>query len=157
MQNGVRKTFKLINRLMLCMWRLGWGKLVNFWPAVVGRIMVVTTTGRKSGQLRQTPVNYAIIEGDVFCVAGFGSVSDWYRNICCSPEVEVWLPDGKWHARAEEVGPVSAHLPWVRQVLICSGFAAFAAGANPYRISDVHLAELCRDYRLIRLHRLKKT
>jgi deazaflavin-dependent oxidoreductase (nitroreductase family) len=156
MENTMRKFFKYFNHFMLWMWHLGWGKMINFWPAVVGRIMVITTTGRKSGQPRQTPVNYAVIEGDVFCIAGFGPGSDWYRNICSSPDVDIWLPDGKWHARAEDVSPIADHLPWLRQVLIDGGFAAFAAGINPYRIKDEQLAVLCRDYRLVRLHRIEK-
>jgi deazaflavin-dependent oxidoreductase (nitroreductase family) len=156
MENLLRRGFKYFNRFMLWMWHIGLGKMINFWPPVVGRIMVLTTTGRKSGQPRQTPVNYAMIEGDVFCTAGFGSVSDWYRNICACPRVEIWLPEGKWHAEAEEISPVSEHLDWMRQVLIGSGFAAFAAGINPYRISSLQLQKLCQDYRLIRLHRREK-
>ena len=156
MENGLRWGFKYFNHLMLWMWRLGLGRAINFWPPVVGRIMVLTTTGRKSGLPRQTPVNYAIIEGDVFCTAGFGVVSDWYRNICHQPQLEMWLPEGKWKALAEEISPVSEHLDWMRQVLIGSGFAAFAAGINPYRISDQQLGKTCRAYRLIRLRRGEK-
>lgn len=153
MQNIIRWFFKRFNRFMLWMWCRGMGPQVNAWPPVMGRIMVITTTGRKSGQPRQTPVNYARIDGDVYCTAGFGAVSDWYRNLRSSPLVHVWLPDEKFSAQAEELTPIADHLPQLRQVLINSGFAAFAAGINPYRVSDAQLADLCRDYRLIHLRR----
>src|SRR6266542_1045798 len=98
-----RQAFKYFNRFMLLMWRLGWGAWVNAWPDVGGRIMVITTTGRKSGLRRQSPVNYALVGGELYCTAGFGQVSDWYRNIKANPNVEVWLPDGWWSGVAEEV------------------------------------------------------
>ena len=91
--------------------------------------MVITHTGRKSGLRRRTPVNYAIINGDIYCAAGFGAVADWYRNLLADPHVEVWLPDGWWAGsqRCDDL-PAEQRLPVLRQVLINSGFAAYAAG-----------------------------
>lgn len=146
----LRRFFKVMNKGMLLMWRLGMGPLVNFWPAVVGRIMVITHTGRKSGTRRQTPANYALIDGDVYCITM--PITDWYRNIKATPQVEVWLPDGRWSATAEEVPNDAAHLPILRQVLIASGFAASAfGGVNPRKMSDAELADKCRDYHIFRL------
>ena len=99
----MRQGFKYFNKFMLLMWRLGLGKWVNFWPEVGGQIMVLTHTGRKTGLKRQTPVNYALVEGELYCTAGFGQLADWYRNIMAEPRVEVWLPDGWWTGLAEEV------------------------------------------------------
>jgi len=148
-----RRRFKRFNHFMLLMWRLGFGRWVNAWPAVGGRIMVLGHIGRKSGQQRQTPVNYTQINADVYCTAGFGPGSDWYRNLLANPEVEVWLPDGRWKGRAEDVSNCDQHLPRLRQVLIASGFAAYLAGINPRTISDEQLAAACSDYRLIRIRR----
>src|SRR5699024_5954406 len=103
-----------------------------------GYIMVLTHRGRKSGRRRRTPVNYAEIGGDLFCVAGFGAVADWVRNLRADPRVEVWLPDGSWWAGvAEDVTdlPAAERLPLLRQVLINSGFAAYAAGLDARKIS----------------------
>lgn len=77
---------------MVLLWRLGLGKWINARPAVAGRIMVLNHTGRKSGLLRQTPLNYAIIDGEIYCTAGLGETTDWYRNILANPHVEVWTP-----------------------------------------------------------------
>jgi deazaflavin-dependent oxidoreductase (nitroreductase family) len=152
--NRLRQAFKVLNRFMMLLWRLGLGGLVNAWPSVGGRIMVLTHTGRKTGLRRRTPVNYAIIGGDVYCTAGFGSVSDWYRNIKADPTVEVWLPDGWWAGTAEEVsGGEEDHLAHMRQVLIGSGFAALAAGINPHTMTDAELERATNDYHLIRIRR----
>jgi deazaflavin-dependent oxidoreductase (nitroreductase family) len=149
----LRQAFKLLNRFMMLLWQLGLGSLVNAWPSVGGRIMVLTHTGRKTGLRRRTPVNYAIIAGDIYCTAGFGSVSDWYRNIKADPSVEVWLPDGWWAGTAEEVTGGEGHLSHMRQVLVASGFAALVAGINPHTIRDAELAQATNDYHLIRIRR----
>jgi deazaflavin-dependent oxidoreductase (nitroreductase family) len=118
--------------------------------------MVLTHTGRKSGRLRRTPVNFADSGGDIYCVAGFGAVADWYRNLSADPHVQVWLPDGSWWAgEAQDVTelPDEQRLPLLRQVLINSGFAAYAAGLNPHSMSDAALTAATADYKLVRIHR----
>jgi deazaflavin-dependent oxidoreductase (nitroreductase family) len=151
--NRIRHGFKYLNRFMLLLWHLGLGGPLNAWPAVVGRIMVLTHTGRKTGMRRQTPVNYTIVNGDVYCVVGFGHVSDWYRNIKANPAVEVWLPQGWWAGTAEEVPATAGALPLMRQVLIASGSAAPAAGIDPHTMTDAELERATADYHLIRIHR----
>ena len=150
----LRQGFKYFNRFMLLMWRLGFGNWVNAWPKVGGRIMVITHTGRKSGARRQTPVNYAIVDGDIYCTAGFGSGSDWYRNLLSNSKVEVWLPEGWWSGIAEDVTNEKDRLTLLRQVLIASGFAARLAGINPLAITDAELDAETVEYRLIRIRRL---
>lgn len=115
--------------------------------------MVITHTGRKTGLRRQTPVNYAIVNGEIYCVAGFGPVSDWYRNLLAHPQVEVWLPEGWWAGQAEDVSNSPENLRLKRQVLIASGFAARAAGIDPLHISDAELARQTADYRLVHIRR----
>jgi len=153
LEEKLRQGFKILNRFMLCMWRLGLGSWINFCPKVVGRIMVIIHTGRKTGLRRQTPVNYALVDGQLYCIAGFGGISDWYRNILANPQVEVWLPDGWWSGVADEVQDPEARLPLLRQVLVASGFAAFAAGINPYTLSDEQLAQISQPYILLHIRR----
>jgi deazaflavin-dependent oxidoreductase (nitroreductase family) len=149
----LQQGFKYFNKFMLLMWRLGLGKWINFWPEVGGQIMVLTHTGRKTGLKRQTPVNYALVEGELYCTAGFGQLADWYRNIMAEPKVEVWLPDGWWAGLAEEVTDPEQRLPLLRQVLIGSGFAAYLAGINPRSMTDEALDAATTDYRLLRIRR----
>ena len=99
---SLRQTFKRFNKFMLILWRLGLGPWLSMWPEGFGRYMVITHTGRKSGKKYRTPVNYAIVDGDVYCAAGFGARSDWYQNMLANPAVEVWLQDGWWRGEAED-------------------------------------------------------
>ena len=114
---------------------------------------MITHTGRKSGKRYRTPANYTIVDDDIYCTAGFGGKSDWYRNMISNPQVEVWLPDGWWYGYAEEVTDSELYLPLLRQVLQASGFAAYAAGIDPYRVSDEGLAKVTEGYRLMRIRR----
>jgi deazaflavin-dependent oxidoreductase (nitroreductase family) len=148
-----RQGFKQLNRFMLSMWRLGLGKWMNIWPDVIGQIMVITHVGRKSGMQHKTPVNYAVINNEIYCVSGFGEISDWYKNILLDPHVEVWLPHGWWTGVAEDVSDHEQFLPLVREVMIGSGFAAWLAGLFPKRMSDIELERKTQGYKLIRILR----
>jgi len=145
--------FKHLNKFMLLMWRLGLGWMINMWPEVFGRIMVITHTGWKTGLRRRTPVNYANVFGEIYCTAGFGKVAHWYKNITANPNVEIWLPDGWWAGVAEDISDAENRLFLLREVLVASGFAAYAAGMNPQTISDAKLAETAVNYRLIHIKR----
>lgn len=100
-----------------------------------------------------TPANYAKIDGAVYCVAGFGPGSDWYRNICANPQVDIWLPDGWWAGYAEDISDSPDRLRLLRAVLVASGFAARVAGINPRTITDSDLDHLTANYRLVQITR----
>ncbi|MCB9135637.1 MAG: nitroreductase family deazaflavin-dependent oxidoreductase [Anaerolineales bacterium] len=147
----LRQGFKYLNRFMVWMWRLGFGPWLNLWPKGLGRYLVLTHRGRKTGALRHTPVNFARVNGEIYITAGFGKISDWYRNIQADPHIEVWLPDGWWEATVEDISESEQRLPLLREVLIGSGFAALAAGVNPYQLTDAEMDALTHPYRLLHL------
>jgi deazaflavin-dependent oxidoreductase (nitroreductase family) len=151
-EQKLRQGFRYLNRFMVFMWRLGLGRFMSR-RELTGQIMVITHTGRKSGLRRRTPVNYALVDGEVYCTAGFGAQSDWYRNIQADPQVEVWLPDGWWAGVAEDVSAAPQRLELLRQVLVASGFASVAAGIDPFKISDAELARVSEKYCLVRIRR----
>lgn len=149
----LRQVFKAGNRFMVLFFRLGLGNMGN--RPETSQVMVLSHRGRKSGLLRRTPVNFAVVDGDIYCTAAFGSRADWYRNIQADPNVELWLPNARYAGVAEEVpGDDPRRNDLMRAVLIASGFAApLFAGVNPKSISEQRLAELSADYRLIRIRR----
>jgi deazaflavin-dependent oxidoreductase (nitroreductase family) len=148
----LRQLFKAGNRFMVLLFRLGLGNWGN--GPQTSQVMVLVHRGRKSGLLRRTPINYVVVDDQIYCTAAFGQRADWYRNILANPGVQVWLPDGWYAGEAEEV-PLddSRRLELMRRVLIASGFAApLFAGINPKTISDDKLAEISAPYRLIRIY-----
>jgi deazaflavin-dependent oxidoreductase (nitroreductase family) len=150
---NLQRVFKQFNKGMLLIWHLGLGQWLNAWPQVGGRILVITHTGRASGLLRRTPLNYAIVDDEVYVTAGFGSRSDWYRNLKANPQVQVWLPEGWWAGVAEEVTDSNQRLPLMRQVLIGSGIVAPMFGIHPKTMTDEQLEQVTRSYRLVRIRR----
>ena len=153
MAQKLRQGFKVFNRFMLLMWRLGFGPWFNLWPSGWGQIMVLTHTGRKSGRQYRTPVNFAILDGSVYCIAGFGRVADWYRNLVANPAVEVWLPDGWWQGVAEDVSSNKNRPRIMRAVVEASGFAGPLFGVDPKKLDDQALMEATQSYKVVRIQR----
>lgn len=152
--DSLRQFFKRMNVGVIWMWRLGLGPLLSLWPAVGGRYLVITHTGRKSGLPRRTPVNYTLIDGEIYITAGFGQKADWVRNIRANPNVEIWLPDGWWAGVIEDVTGEKGHAAKLRRVLIDSGFATpLFAGFNPHTASDAEIAQATPEYRLLHIRR----
>jgi hypothetical protein len=94
-----------------------------------------------------------MVDGELYCVAGFGAHSDWYRNLVVNPKVEIWLPDGRWLGTAEDVSGCERRLPLLRQVLIGSGAVTYLAGIDPVGLPDETLDAVTSNYRLLHLQR----
>ena len=134
-EERLRQGFKkYLNPFMLTMWRLGLGIWFKVWPEISGNVMVLTHIGRKTGIKRYQPLNFAIVEDDIYCVAAFGGISDWYRNIRANPKVEVWLPGGWWAGVAEDISD-------------------YVAGLNARRMTYEEMDAESKKYRLLRIHR----
>jgi len=127
--------FKILNRLfMVPAYRMGLAWLVCN-PAT-GYIMVIKNTGRKSGKMYYTPTNYAIMNGNIYCAAGFGRRSSWYLNLMAQPRAEVMLPGRALMGEAEEVSDPEEALQAIKQIFKNAGIAGFLAGYNPWTAPD---------------------
>jgi deazaflavin-dependent oxidoreductase (nitroreductase family) len=144
----MRRFFWFLNKFfMVPMFRLGFGPF--FGNPFSGYIMVLKVIGRKSGKLRFAPVNYAIQDGKVYCMAGFGRRSDWYRNVRASTSIEAILPGGAISGMAQEVLDPEERTRMIRQILKNAGLVAFLDGFNPYRIKEEELLKRTANMPLI--------
>jgi deazaflavin-dependent oxidoreductase (nitroreductase family) len=147
----LRRLFWILNKFfMVPMFRLGLGPIVG--NPISGYIMVIKTTGRKTGKKRYTPVNYAIYQGDLYCMAGWGQISDWYRNILANRNIEVIHPDGPLAGTVDEVTDPVKRIAIMRAVLKNAGFAGFFEGFNPFRVTDEELERKLGSLPLLRIH-----
>lgn len=143
----LRTAFRGLNRFMLLLWRLGLG-----WTMAGprrGYTMVLVTTGRKTGQRRPVPLNYAEDPGFIYCLAGFGKRTHWLVNLLADPTCEVWLPDGRrLLGTAEIVTDEATRIELVRRLLIRAGFAAKLAepGMDPRLAPEAEIAALGSRY-----------
>ena len=70
--------------------------------------LLLTTTGRRSGEQRTTPLIYGENGDDVLIVASKGGSDTppaWYLNLEDDPEVEVQIKGDRFHARARDATP----------------------------------------------------
>src|SRR3954452_17903121 len=65
--------------------------------------LILTTTGRRSGQQRSTPLIYQRVGNDYVVVASKGGADDppeWYLNLQTDPNVQVQVVGDRFAARA---------------------------------------------------------
>ena len=70
--------------------------------------LILTTTGRRSGEPRPTPLIYGTHDGDYLVVASKGGSDEppaWYRNLSENPDVEVQVQGDRFRARARTATP----------------------------------------------------
>lgn len=89
--------FKWFFKIPTLYYRLGLGWMVGRY------VLLLTTTGRKSGKPRRTPLEYVYDkEHDRYRIAaGWGGKTDWYRNLRANPRVTVQVGRRKFSAVAE--------------------------------------------------------
>jgi len=78
------------------------GKVGHLWREG-STILLLTTTGRKTGEKRTTPLIYASDGARYVIVASKGGAPEnpgWYLNLEKSPEVELQVMDAVFRARA---------------------------------------------------------
>jgi deazaflavin-dependent oxidoreductase (nitroreductase family) len=148
--DATRRVFRTVNRyFMVPIFRLGLGSVIV--NPFSGYIMVLKTIGFKSGRTRYAPVNYAIQEGNVYCMAGFGPITHWYRNLRANPSVELLMPGGNIKGIAEPVTDPGERLRALRQILKNGGLAGFSMGFNPHTAPDEQVIEKCEGLPVIRI------
>ena len=89
----VYRLFNVPRRL----YRFGFGQKVG--PP----LLILITTGRKSGLPRETPLQYELIDGVYYCGSMRGGQADWYRNIAADPEVLVRVGGQQFPALARTI------------------------------------------------------
>ncbi len=71
---------------------------------LLGRfILLLTTTGRKSGLPRVTPLQYEEVDGAIYVASARGAKADWFRNILADHCVKVRIKSREFAGLAEPV------------------------------------------------------
>ncbi|MFG2091048.1 MULTISPECIES: nitroreductase family deazaflavin-dependent oxidoreductase [unclassified Spirillospora] len=83
--------------------------------------LLLTTTGRRSGKERTTPLIYQT-EGDAYVVvASLGGADHnplWYENLKADPEVKVQVKGDKFTARARTATPEEKPALWRKMAAV---------------------------------------
>jgi hypothetical protein len=113
--------------------------------------MVLRTRGRTSGLWRDAPLGYLILDGHVYCTAGFGYRTQWIRNIQADPHVQVLLPTIAVTGVAEEVTDPVEWSRAMRALLASMGIISRSMIGDVRRMSDEGLQALAGGLPLIRV------
>ncbi len=68
-------------------------------------VLLLTTTGRRTGDARTTPLIYGLDGANPVIVASKGGAAEhpgWYRNLRKQPEVDVQIKGARFRARARD-------------------------------------------------------
>lgn len=66
-------------------------------------VLLLTTTGRKTGLPRTTPLQYEIVDDVIYVASARGQKADWFRNIVANPHVQVQIRDQRFDSEAEPI------------------------------------------------------
>lgn len=121
----IRKMVSLFSRLHVFLYRLLGGRFVGGG----GSVMLLTTTGRKSGLPRTKPVMFLEEDGSLYCVASrAGSVNHplWYKNLVKTPQVTVEVMNrGKQTRTARTASPEEKAVLWPKLVATYADFDSY--------------------------------
>jgi deazaflavin-dependent oxidoreductase (nitroreductase family) len=133
----LHRAFLVLNAVVSPALEQGLGALVS--NPLTGYLMVLRTRGRRTGLIRPAPLGYVVLDGAIYCCAGFGENTAWYRNVLADPWVEVVLPGRTLQGTAI---PVSAPYEWTRayRALIASmGVVGRLTVGNVRELDDAEL------------------
>lgn len=91
-------------------------------------VLLLTTTGRKTGKRRVTPLLYVPDGTNMVLIASNGGARAhpaWYFNLQAQPETEVQVGSHKLRVRAEDAGPQERQRLWPKAVSAYSGYAGY--------------------------------
>ncbi|OGO66244.1 MAG: hypothetical protein A2Z45_10755 [Chloroflexi bacterium RBG_19FT_COMBO_55_16] len=76
---------------------------IGLGPLVGRLILLLTTTGRKTGLPRTTPLQYEEVDGVYYVASARGAKADWFCNLLAHPEVEVQVKSRRFRGNAEPI------------------------------------------------------
>ena len=121
------RLFRATNGRLGSRWRVG-RKFIRGVP-----VCLLTTTGRRSGLERVSPLLYLRDGGDVIVVASQGGMPrhpDWYHNLVAEPTVGVELPGRQFDATARVADGAEAARLWPLLDDLYPSFAVYRARAE---------------------------
>ena len=105
-QKPHRETLKVLNGNITDEFRANAGKVGGRFEG--NELLLLTTTGAKSGKPRVTPLVVFRIDGKVLIVAGYGGADvnpAWVHNLRANPRAHVELATGSFDVVARELDP----------------------------------------------------
>lgn len=132
--------FKVVSATHVALFRASGGRIGS--SVGGGKVLLLTTTGRKSGKPRTVPVMQFDDDGRRFVIASAGGSAQhpaWFKNLEQTPTVTVEVPGERYQARAEVVGGDERARIWSMVKKRAPNFAGYEKKAGAREIPVVEL------------------
>lgn len=125
------KTARRLSRLHIFLYRLTGGVLGR--RLVRNDMLLLTTTGSKSGKQHTVPLLY-LRDGDTpVVIASWGGRPDhpqWYSNLLAHPEATVQVRSKRWRVRARTADADERALWWPRVLAAYKGYRVYESNTD---------------------------
>jgi deazaflavin-dependent oxidoreductase (nitroreductase family) len=116
-------------------------------------VLLLTTTGRKSGLPRVTPLQFEEVDGTYYIASARGQGADWFKNILANPQVQVQIGDRRFDAIAEPVIDAARIADFIelrlRRHPLMIRLIMHLFDGLPLRFNRVQLEEFCKQKALV--------
>lgn len=96
-------------------------------------ILLLTTTGRKSGEAKTLPLIFVQDGETIAIVASKGGAPDhpaWYKNLAADPNVTVQIKGDVYKARARTAGDAERERLWPKAVAVWPQYTDYQAATD---------------------------
>jgi len=118
--------FSAFNQALIDEFRSNGGEVTGMFAGAP--IVLITTTGAKSGKRRTTPIVYTTDGDNIVIIASKGgspTSPDWYHNLVANPDVTVEVPTEKFEARARVAQEPERERLYRAQAALMPNFAEY--------------------------------
>ena len=125
---------RIIFKMPMIGWRLGLGPLMSHQALGGSKMLVLTSWGRKSHLPRHTMLSYVSVGDREYVCSGWGTRSDWSKNITANPLVSVQAGRKTYTAKARRVRDFDEITQVTRKMFFSGGDTHFTAWLESFGI-----------------------
>lgn len=127
MPKVLSRLFRFVTSIAVFLYRQTGGK---FGGKVQGlRVLLLTTTGRKTGKKHTTPLGYFEHDGSYVIIAsnaGFDTHPAWFHNLSADPNATIQIRENQFLVTAEIAGPEQRDQLWRRLMELAPSYSNYA-------------------------------
>jgi len=119
--------FRFFMTIGTYLYKISGGKIGGRLPGL--EVLLLTTTGRKTGRKRTTPLGYFEDQGSFIIIgsnAGFDTHPAWFYNLKSQPRVTIQVKDKQLQVNAEVAGPDERNQLWTKLVELAPFYGNYA-------------------------------
>jgi len=128
--------------LQVFVYRLTGGRLMNTFMGV--KVAILGHIGRKSGQLRRTPLLYLEDGNKVVLAAscgGFSKAPQWQHNLDANPQAEIQIGSQNRKMRAHRASEAEERTYWPKLTALYADFDQYKARVEGVRHIPLYILE----------------